>query len=152
MQDESHLKSLGIMVEGVKFERQGVADHASQLAARVKGNLESSLKAQGVEIIDSLAVLTGKPHELMATSTGNIITAKNIILAPGSVPFVPRGIQADEKTVFTSDGGLRLEFVPQYVAIIGSGYIGLEFSDVYTASEERTLNSSSTDIVIIICT
>ena len=35
--------------------------------------------------------------------------------------------------MFTSDGGLRLEFVPQYVAIIGSGYIGLEFSDVYTA-------------------
>jgi hypothetical protein len=26
---------------------------------------------------------------------------------------VPRGIQADEKTVFTSDGGLKLEFVPQ---------------------------------------
>jgi Pyridine nucleotide-disulphide oxidoreductase len=41
--------------------------------------------------------------------------------------------QADEKTVFTSDGGLNLEFVPEYVAIVGSGYIGLEFSDVYTA-------------------
>jgi dihydrolipoamide dehydrogenase len=35
--------------------------------------------------------------------------------------------------VFTSDGGLNLEFVPEYVAIVGSGYIGLEFSDVYTA-------------------
>lgn len=41
--------------------------------------------------------------------------------------------QADEKTVFTSDGGLKLEFVPEWVAIVGSGYIGLEFSDVYTA-------------------
>jgi dihydrolipoamide dehydrogenase len=39
----------------------------------------------------------------------------------------------DEKTVFTSDGALELPFVPEYVAIIGSGYIGLEFSDVYTA-------------------
>ena len=53
--------------------------------------------------------------------------------AAGSVPFVPPGVQVDEKTVFTSDGGLRLERVPEYVAIIGSGYIGLEFSDVYTA-------------------
>lgn len=51
----------------------------------------------------------------------------------GSLPFVPPGVTADEKTVFTSDGGLRLERVPEYVAIIGSGYIGLEFSDVYTA-------------------
>jgi dihydrolipoamide dehydrogenase len=39
----------------------------------------------------------------------------------------------DEKTVYTSDGALELPFVPEWVAIIGSGYIGLEFSDVYTA-------------------
>ena len=35
--------------------------------------------------------------------------------------------------MFTSDEALDLEFVPEYVAIVGSGYIGLEFSDVYTA-------------------
>lgn len=35
--------------------------------------------------------------------------------------------------VFTSDHALKLEWVPNWVAIIGSGYIGLEFSDVYTA-------------------
>jgi dihydrolipoamide dehydrogenase len=58
---------------------------------------------------------------------------QDIILAPGSVPFVPPGIEVDEKTVFTSDGALKLEFIPEWVAIIGSGYIGLEFSDVYTA-------------------
>lgn len=35
--------------------------------------------------------------------------------------------------VFTSDHALKLEWVPNWIAIIGSGYIGLEFSDVYTA-------------------
>lgn len=35
--------------------------------------------------------------------------------------------------VFTSDHALKLEWIPDWVAIIGSGYIGLEFSDVYTA-------------------
>ena len=35
--------------------------------------------------------------------------------------------------MFTSDEALDLAFVPEYVAIVGSGYIGLEFSDVYTA-------------------
>jgi dihydrolipoamide dehydrogenase len=43
------------------------------------------------------------------------------------------GIPIDGKTVFTSDHALKLEWLPQWVAIIGSGYIGLEFSDVYTA-------------------
>jgi len=38
-----------------------------------------------------------------------------------------------EETVFTSDGALLLKSIPEWVAIIGSGYIGLEFSDVYTA-------------------
>ena len=37
------------------------------------------------------------------------------------------------KTVITSDHALKLEFVPDWIAIVGSGYIGLEFSDVYTA-------------------
>jgi dihydrolipoamide dehydrogenase len=46
---------------------------------------------------------------------------------------VPPGVIVDEKTVYTSDGALELASVPQWVAIIGSGYIGLEFSDVYTA-------------------
>lgn len=58
---------------------------------------------------------------------------QDIILAPGSIPFVPPGIIVDELTVCTSDGALELPYVPEWVAIVGSGYIGLEFSDVYTA-------------------
>jgi dihydrolipoamide dehydrogenase len=49
------------------------------------------------------------------------------------VPFVPPGIEIDGKTVFTSDEALQLDWLPDWVAIIGSGYIGLEFSDIYTA-------------------
>jgi dihydrolipoamide dehydrogenase len=41
-------------------------------------------------------------------------------------------VTVNEKTVYTSDGALKLQYVPQWVAIIGSGYIGLEFSNVYT--------------------
>ena len=133
MKNEHHLKSFGITVQDVKFDRQAIADHAKNLASKVQKGLEGSLKAQGIDVIESKGAVTEKNNEILVETTGKVITAKNIILAPGSVPFVPRGVVADEKTVFTSDGGLKLEFVPQYVAIIGSGYIGLEFSDVYTA-------------------
>ncbi|MGB3519440.1 MAG: dihydrolipoyl dehydrogenase, partial [Elainellaceae cyanobacterium] len=57
----------------------------------------------------------------------------DVILSTGSVPFVPPGIELDGKTVFTSDDGIKLDWLPDWVAIIGSGYIGLEFADVYTA-------------------
>ena len=38
----------------------------------------------------------------------------------------------------------------QYVAIVGSGYIGLEFSDVYTVSDESCL-SCHVIIISFVC-
>jgi len=134
MRDTSHLKSLGIEVEGeVTYSREGIANHAKNLANRVKGNLENSLVGLGCNVIEGRGVLTGNPHEVKDEATGKVYRVKDIILAPGSVPFVPPGVTVDEKTVYTSDGALELQFIPEWVAIIGSGYIGLEFSDVYTA-------------------
>jgi dihydrolipoamide dehydrogenase len=135
MQNTAHLKELGVEVDAdaVTYSREGIAAHAKNLANRVKGNLEASLKGLGVDVIEGRGVLTGKPHEIKDEATGKVYTAKDIILAPGSVPFVPPGVTVDEKTVYTSDGALELNHVPEWVAIIGSGYIGLEFSDVYTA-------------------
>eukprot|EP00545_Synedropsis_sp_CCMP1620_P002977 CAMPEP_0119022222 /NCGR_PEP_ID=MMETSP1176-20130426/27506_1 /TAXON_ID=265551 /ORGANISM="Synedropsis recta cf, Strain CCMP1620" /LENGTH=507 /DNA_ID=CAMNT_0006976997 /DNA_START=27 /DNA_END=1546 /DNA_ORIENTATION=+ len=134
MKNAAHLGDMGITVEGeVKFDREGIAAHAKNLATRVKGNLEASLVGLGVDVIDGRGILTGKPNEIKDSITGKVYTAKDIILAPGSIPFVPPGVTVDEKTVYTSDGALELQSVPEWVAIIGSGYIGLEFSDVYTA-------------------
>jgi dihydrolipoamide dehydrogenase len=62
-----------------------------------------------------------------------LLTAKDVVLASGSDPFVPPGITTDGSTVFTSDDAIKLESLPHWLAIIGSGYIGLEFADVYTA-------------------
>jgi dihydrolipoamide dehydrogenase len=135
MQDTEHLSALGVEVDAdnVSFSREGIAAHAKNLANRVKGNLEASLVGLGVDVIDGRGILTGNPHEVKDGITGKVYTAKDIILAPGSIPFVPPGVTVDEKTVYTSDGALELNSVPEWVAIIGSGYIGLEFSDVYTA-------------------
>lgn len=116
MKNAHHLKAFGITVGDVKFDREGVANHASQLANKVKANLEQSLRAQGVDIIESKGAVTNTHNQIMVETTGKIITGKNIILAPGSVPFVPRGITVDEKTVFTSDGGLKLGFIPEVIA------------------------------------
>jgi dihydrolipoamide dehydrogenase len=131
MKDASQLKSLGITLGSVGYDRQGVADHANGLAARVRGNMTNSLTGLGIDIINARATLAGSQR--INGSDGRTYTAENVILAPGSVPFVPRGVEIDHKTVFTSDDALKMEWVPDWVAIVGSGYIGLEFSDVYTA-------------------
>ena len=134
LRNAHHLKSLGIQVGSVEFDRQAIANHAGNLINKLQGDLTNSLKRLGVDIVQGWGKVTGTQKVTIATSAGEkTVTAKDIILAPGSVPFVPPGIEVDGKTVFTSDQGVKLEWLPDWVAIIGSGYIGLEFSDIYSA-------------------
>ncbi|XP_057730431.1 dihydrolipoyl dehydrogenase 2, chloroplastic [Arachis stenosperma] len=132
LQNDHHLKSLGLQVSAAGYDRQGVADHAINLASKIRNNLTNSMKALGVDILTGFGKILG-PQKVQIGSSDKIVTAKDIIIATGSVPFVPKGIEIDGKTVITSDHALKLEFVPDWIAIVGSGYIGLEFSDVYTA-------------------
>jgi dihydrolipoamide dehydrogenase len=134
LRDAHHLKSLGIQLGSVAFDREAIADHANNLVAKIQGDLTNSLKRLGVDIIRGWGKIAGTQKVSVTTDSGEkTITAKDIILSPGSVPFVPPGIEVDGKTVFTSDQGVKLEWLPDWVAIVGSGYIGLEFSDVYSA-------------------
>lgn len=134
LRNAHHLKTLGIQVGNVQFDREAIANHATNLVNKLQGDLTNSLKRLKVDIIRGRGKLTGQQKVTIATDSGEkTVTAKDIILAPGSVPFVPPGIEVDGKTVFTSDQGVKLENLPQWVAIIGSGYIGLEFSDIYSA-------------------
>merc|ERR1719238_2064829 len=132
MGDDEHLKKMGITSGGVSYEREKLAAHANNLASTVAKNLGGSLDALGVTVFPEKGEMV-KPTEVKLVGSDKTVTGKNVILATGSVPFVPPGVETDGKTVFTSDEALKLEWVPDYIATIGSGYIGLEFSDVYTA-------------------
>ncbi|KAI3774394.1 hypothetical protein L1987_48948 [Smallanthus sonchifolius] len=135
LQNEHHMKSFGLQVAAAGYDRQGVADHAENLAAKIRNNLTNSLKSLGVDILTGVGTVVG-PQKVKygkVGGSGTVITAKDIIIATGSVPFVPKGVEVDGKTVITSDHALKLETVPEWIVIVGSGYIGLEFSDVYTA-------------------
>ena len=133
--DAEHLAGFGIHAAPVRFERQKIADHANQLVATIRGNLTKTLERSGVTIIRGSGRLESAQAVGVREISGvdRVLTAKDVILATGSDPFVPPGIEADGRSVFTSDEAVSLEWLPRWLAIIGSGYIGLEFADVYTA-------------------
>ncbi|PZD71341.1 Dihydrolipoyl dehydrogenase [Acaryochloris thomasi RCC1774] len=134
LRDQHHLKSLGIQLGQVNFDRDAIASHASNLVDTLRGNLTNSLTRLKVDIIEGWGKVAGHQKVSVKTNDGEkTITAQNIIVASGSIPWVPPGVEVDGKTVFTSDDAIKLDWLPDWVAIIGSGYIGLEFSDVYTA-------------------
>ncbi len=134
LKNTHHLKTLGIQLDHVTYDRQVISSHASNIVTKIRDDMTNSLKRLGVDIIKGWGQIAGKQKVRVKTEKGEEnFTGKDIILAPGSVPFVPPGIELDGKTVFTSDDALKLDWLPPWVAIIGSGYIGLEFSDIYTA-------------------
>ena len=134
LRDEQHLKAMGINLASVGFDREKIADHAKNLVGKIQGDLTGSLTRLGVDIIRGWGKIASSQKVSVEDDSGKrIITAKDCILSPGSVPFVPKGIETDGNSVYTSDEAVRLDWLPEWVAIIGSGYIGLEFSDVYTA-------------------
>jgi dihydrolipoamide dehydrogenase len=133
--DAEHLRAFGIHAAPVRFERQKIADHALQLVETIRANLTKTLERSGVTILRGKGRLEGSQRVAVRESRGveRVWTAREVILATGSDPFVPPGISTDGRTVFTSDEAINLEWLPRWITIIGSGYIGLEFADVYTA-------------------
>jgi dihydrolipoamide dehydrogenase len=134
LRNAHHLESLGIQLGNVGFDRQAIANHAANLVSKLQGDLTNSLTRLGVETLRGRGRLAGEQKITVTGDEGEqVVTARDVILAPGSIPFVPPGIELDGKTVFTSDVAIKLDWLPDWIAIIGSGYIGLEFSDIYTA-------------------
>ena len=134
--DAEHLAGFGIHAAPVRFERQKIADHAAQLVATIRSNLTKTLERAGATILRGKGRLGG-PQQVIVRESGSGVertyAARDVIIATGSDPFVPPGIETDGRTVFTSDEAINLEWLPRWITIIGSGYIGLEFADVYTA-------------------
>ena len=133
--DADHLKAFGIHAAPVRFERQKIADHARQLVDTIRANLTKTLERAGVTILRGKGRLEGPQRVAVREASGveRVWRAREVIIATGSDPFVPPGITTDGRTVFTSDEAINLEWLPRWITIIGSGYIGLEFADIYTA-------------------
>ena len=105
-----HLAKFGIHASPVRFERSKIADHANNLVLNVRENLTKTLKRSGVEIILGIGRIEGNQKVGVRDKNGidKIFTCKNIVIATGSSPFVPRGITLDNRTVFTSMMRLNL--------------------------------------------
>ena len=62
---------------------------------------------------------------------GETLSAKNVIVATGSVPRALPGAPFDEKLILSNDGALAIPEVPKRLGIVGAGVIGLEMGSVW---------------------
>ena len=67
----------------------------------------------------------------VAGAQNETLTAKNVIVATGSVPRTLSGAAFDEKLILSNDGALAIPEVPKRLGVIGAGVIGLEMGSVW---------------------
>lgn len=88
-------------------------------------------------------------HTVQLTSETETVklTAENFFINTGSLPVIPPidGIKESEH-LYTSTTLQQLDVLPEKLAIIGGGYIGLEFASIYTnfGTEVTILDNGST--------
>ncbi|MCX7302447.1 MAG: dihydrolipoyl dehydrogenase [Rhodobacterales bacterium] len=92
------------------------------------GGIEFLFKKNKIDWIKGWATIPA-PGQVKVGDT--VHEAENIVIASGSEPSHLPGVTVDEKTVVTSTGALTLDRVPDSLAVIGAGVIGLELGSVY---------------------
>jgi NAD(P) transhydrogenase len=67
---------------------------------------------------------SGEEHDL---------TSEIILIATGSIPFHPEGVDFDHSLIHDSDSILEIGSIPKSMAVIGGGVIGSEYASVFAA-------------------
>ena len=118
----------GVVADKVRFDLQAASRRRDQVVDQLVQGVEGLMKADGIQVIRGAARLDGSGR---FSVDGDVHEAANIIVATGSVPArIP--IPGVELTI-DSDGILALEEVPETLAVIGGGVVGMEWGALYAA-------------------
>ena len=123
------LKRLGISTGEVLVDYTAVKRHQQQMVTVSSLGVQKSLKDAGVNLIYGEGKITNPGEVLWISPQGNAqrLAADNIIVAWGSEPLLPPGINPSQR-ILTSDSFLALDTLPESVIIVGGSVIGVEFA------------------------
>jgi NAD(P) transhydrogenase len=97
--------------------------------------IDENLKRHHVDVVQGTARVTG-PNEVEVTRFGQdprTITGEILLLATGSHPQQPTGIEVDGTIIVDSDSLLTLQKIPARMIVIGGGVIGCEYACIFAA-------------------
>jgi dihydrolipoamide dehydrogenase len=121
-------KEFGVLAENVRFDLAAAQKRKTQVVDQLVKGVEGLLKAGGVEIVNGHGRLRkGNVIEV----DGHKLEAKNIVIATGSaISRIP--LKGVEHTI-DSDQILELKEVPERMAVIGGGVVGMEWGALFAA-------------------
>jgi len=109
----------------------------SEIMQQVQNSVKSIAPNDSIERYTKLGVnvITGKatiktPYEVMVN--GKTLTTKNIIIATGASPTVPKIPGINDIKYLTSDNIWNLKTLPKQMLILGGGVMGCEFAQAFS--------------------
>lgn len=121
------------------YYKDAVTAKKELIAKLNKANYDKVAGVPNVKIIDGIAsFVNANVVEVKTDSEVVQIQAERIFINTGLVPVVPKieGLKLSDR-IHTSETIMDLEVFPESLAIVGSGYIGLEFTSTYSLFGSR---------------
>lgn len=116
------------------YYKETVTAKKELIAKLNKANYDKVAGVPNVKIIDGIASFVNADVVEVKTDSEVVqIQAERIFINTGLVPVVPKieGLNLSER-IHTSETIMDMETFPESLAIVGSGYIGLEFTSTYS--------------------
>ncbi|MBX3574035.1 MAG: dihydrolipoyl dehydrogenase [Mesorhizobium sp.] len=122
---------LGISLASPAIDLKKTVAWKDRIVGRLTMGVSGLLKKAGVKTVQGTARFRDGKTVVVETETGEqIIRAETIVIATGSapveLPFLPFG-----GPVISSTEALSLPTVPETLAVVGGGYIGLELGTAF---------------------
>ncbi len=123
----------GIKVGPVSVDLAQMQKRKSGIVKASTQGINALFKASGVSgLVGHGRLLPGRRVEFTgADGSKRELSAKQVILASGSVPVELKAAPFKSPHIIDSWGGLELDVVPKRLGVIGAGVIGLELGSVW---------------------
>lgn len=130
-QTQTNFANRGLIAKSVTVDIAQMMKHKQSVVSYLDGGIQGLLKKNKVERFFGHGRLLGGGLVDVSGASPATLTAKNILIATGSVSSVLPGIQPDGDRIGTSTEALSWPAVPRHLVVIGAGVIGLELGTVW---------------------
>lgn len=127
-----HAAGRGIMIENPNFtvDMDKVLGMKSKVVKKLVGGVGALLKSNGVDVFKGVGTITKDKNVLV--NGEKLVETDKIIFAGGSKVSRINIPGMDSKLVMTSDDILELNEVPETLAVIGGGVVGVELGQAFS--------------------
>lgn len=127
-----HLADHGITVGDVKVDVPKMLKRKDDIVGKMTKGIEFLFRKNKVTLLKGYGKFAGKAAEgFQVDVAGEVVTAKQVIIATGSKARHLPGITVDNDLVSDNEGALKFPTVPKKLGVIGAGVIGLELGSVW---------------------